>query len=79
MPFEPLDEPEKSWVKPICRDPQHDPPNMIVITKSCKWVCPSCGASVVLQPSRAYWCAGQNPATSSPLPEPPSCLLDALS
>lgn len=57
MPFEPLTPSEEKdlWPEP-CRSPEHDPPGMIVITKPCRWVCPACGASVMLFPSSPKWC-----------------------
>lgn len=55
MPFEPLTEDEKrTWPEP-CRDPQHNPPGMIVIKEAVKYVCPSCGSTTILRPSCARW------------------------
>ena len=53
MPFVPLTPEEKKKCPPPCRDPEHDPPNMMVITEACKWVCPSCGKSTILLPPSA--------------------------
>lgn len=45
MPFRPLKpEEQKTWIKPECRDPQHNPPGMIVLPPGLHiWVCPKCG------------------------------------
>lgn len=56
MPFEPITEYDmKKWELKICKNPQHNPPGMIVITKPMKWVCPGCGESVILYPQATYW------------------------
>lgn len=50
MPLAPLTPNEQKQFPEPCRDPQHDPPGMMVIVCVCKWVCPACGASVILRP-----------------------------
>lgn len=58
MPFEPLtDDEKKQWPEP-CSDPQHSPPTHIVITTAVKWVCPSCGRSVILRPNTVRMSCG---------------------
>lgn len=52
MPFVPLSPEEKEQFKPPCVDPQHSPGTMMmVVTSPMKWVCPSCGASIVIYPN----------------------------
>lgn len=50
MPFEPLTPEEQALYPETCRHPEHDPPAHIVIRRSMKWVCPACGAAVIIQP-----------------------------
>lgn len=50
MPFEPLTPEEAREYPEPCRSAEHDPPSHIVITHPIKWVCPSCGASMILRP-----------------------------
>lgn len=45
----------EDWIKPPCRNPSHDPPNMMVITHPYHHVCPGCGFSVTIFP-RQIWC-----------------------
>ncbi len=52
MPFVPLTPDEKKqWA--VCTDPQHKPPNVLLVTEPMKWVCPACGASVIVRPAPA--------------------------
>ena len=55
MPFEPLSDEEKKGYPEPCRSPEHDPPTHIVITHRMKWVCPACGASMILDPTNVTW------------------------
>jgi hypothetical protein len=50
MPFEPLTPEELKKVQPPCDSPEHNPPNMMVITVPTKWRCPKCGATTLLMP-----------------------------
>lgn len=43
MPFEPMPDADRRWVKDPCTSPEHDPPGMIVLQESMIWVCPACG------------------------------------
>lgn len=52
MPFVPLNPNEQERFKPPCTDREHYPPDMIVITEPCKWVCPSCGRESVVYPTK---------------------------
>lgn len=54
MPFVPLTPEEQRQWEPPCTDREHSPPNMMVITHPMKWVCPSCGASVILYPQQSF-------------------------
>ena len=54
MPFVPLDPEEQRRFKPPCTSREHNPPGMMVITHPMKWVCPECGASVILTPTTNY-------------------------
>lgn len=54
MPFVPLNEDEKKTFKPPCDSPDHNPPSHMVITTAMKWVCPKCGVSVIIRPSRTF-------------------------
>jgi hypothetical protein len=56
MPFVPLDPKDKAKYTG-CKDPQHNPPSHIVIREPVKWVCPSCGHSVVIYPAMYSLCA----------------------
>lgn len=67
MPFVPLD-PEESWVKEPCRSREHDPPSHMVIMEPMKWVCPSCGVSVILRPTTVT-CSADEEATVQPHPK----------
>jgi len=40
---------ERVWEGP-CRHRDHNPPNMMVITRPMAWVCPGCGRRVVIYP-----------------------------
>lgn len=53
MPFVPL-EPEEEKYTP-CTHREHNPPAHMVIRKPMKWVCPGCGASVILLPPDVRW------------------------
>lgn len=54
MPFVPLDPKEKeAWAKEPCKSPEHNPPNMFVVTEPMKWRCPSCGNEVMIYPTKA--------------------------
>lgn len=59
MSFVPLTDEEHPLWKPSCRDPQHEPPNMIVITHPMKWVCPRCGQVSMLYPTKII-CSAYN-------------------
>jgi hypothetical protein len=59
MPFEPLTPDEEKEFAPPCRSREHDPPSHMVITRPMKWVCPSCGMSVVLRPATTYCATGE--------------------
>jgi len=52
MPFVPLTPEEEKQFKPSCQDSEHNPPTHMVIQYPMKWVCPSCGTSVMLLPSQ---------------------------
>ncbi len=51
MPFVPIEPCEQvpEWEK-ACTDPEHDPPNMMVINEPMKWRCPTCGREVLVRP-----------------------------
>jgi len=51
MPFLPISKEDRVWDTLICKSPEHDPPNMIVITKECIWMCPECGCRTYLYPN----------------------------
>lgn len=55
MPFVPLNPEEQKATAPPCSHPEHNPPSHMVITAPMKWVCPGCGASVILQPTSVTW------------------------
>lgn len=55
MPFVPLTPEEKEQFKPACTHPEHRPPSHMVIHEVMKWVCPACGASVILRPPTLRW------------------------
>lgn len=44
-------------VRLLCRDPQHNPPTMIVIPRGKRYrhVCPSCGVVSYLYPATLEW------------------------
>ena len=54
MPFVPLTPEEEKAFGPQCRDPEHNPPSMMVISRPMKWRCPSCGSETVMMPSTVY-------------------------
>lgn len=53
MPFVPVTPDDYKAVEIICRDPQHNPPQHIVIMEVMKWRCPSCGEETILRPTAA--------------------------
>lgn len=70
MPFVPLTPEEQSKFKPPCQSREHNPPNMMVIDHVMKWVCPECGAAVIVQPNRVTLAdlrADLRPAVDIPL------------
>lgn len=64
--FVPLTPEEQQHTKPPCRSRDHDPPNMMLITHPMKWVCPACGAAVILRPSEVYVNCGMYENTAKP-------------
>lgn len=56
MPSRPLNPEEQKWTQkssiPCCH-PEHNPPNMMVITEPIVWICPACGKeTIILPPSK---------------------------
>lgn len=48
---------EEQWK--VCTSREHNPPNNMVISRPMKWVCPACGASVMIIPTTTI-CEGSN-------------------
>jgi hypothetical protein len=71
------DDPDFEKNRP-CRNPQHDPPSLIVIPqgKQMRHTCPGCGKTVVVRPASVYWMvdhvskSGQNSFPTKLRPEP---------
>lgn len=51
MPFVPLSPEERTRFDAPCGSPEHSPPPAVVIQVR-KWVCPACGWTVFLVPTR---------------------------
>ena len=68
MPFEPLTPEEARQFPEPCRSPEHDPPNHMIITHPIKWVCPSCGASMILRPPSVSMVANFGERVTNVLP-----------
>jgi hypothetical protein len=53
MPFIPFPkEQREAWYRNHCTHPEHDPPQHMVIKKTCIWVCPACGRQVTIYPNQ---------------------------
>lgn len=55
MPFEPLTPKEQEQFKPPCNHPEHNPPTHMVIREPMKWVCPGCGAKIIVTSPIVRW------------------------
>ena len=47
----------KPWIDKVCRNPSHEPPNMLYIPpgQTHTHVCPGCGFTVVMHGSTVIW------------------------
>ena len=58
--FVPLTPDEEKKFIPVCTSNEHNPPSYMVITRPCKWVCPACGATVLINPTQTICAVGDD-------------------